>query len=374
MARRPPKSIPEHADTEVDRGPVRRLPSQGRSEPSSSGLPRIEVPPHAARILGAHAVPSGVSGGPDHDTSPRVGGYALVARFPSSASADVFLGYKVTPFGFLRRAVVKWVDARRPDRAVVGRTLADEARAISCLDHPNVVSIYDYGEDDAGAHLAVEYVAGTDLRRCLAELGRRVQVLPWDHACFVVCEVLRGLAHVHTALDPRGVSLGIIHRDVNPSNVLVGEDGRVKLTDFGTVLMEGRAQNRTAPGMVKGKVRYLAPEYIAEQSCTHQVDVYGAGVMLFEMLIGRPSFAGGTNVDIMLRIVREGLAYESLEAQPLPAKLVDIVRQATARDPRRRFESATEMLSALEDFLSMNGLFTSPTRLAGHLRARSLFC
>lgn len=367
MARRPPFSIPDPEDTVIEEDRIRP-----ESEPSgrTEALPRIEVPPHAARILGSRDSLDG----PDHDTSPRVGGYALVARFPSSASADVFLGYKVTPFGFLRRAVVKWVDARRPDHPAAQRALTDEARAISCLDHPNIVSIFDYGEDEAGTHLAVEYVSGSDLRRCLAELGRRGAALPWVHACFIACEVLRGLAHVHDAKDPLGHSLGIIHRDVNPSNVLLGEDGRVKLTDFGTVRMEGRSQKTTAPGMVKGKVRYLAPEYIADQVCTHQVDLYGAGVMLFEMLVGRPAFSGTTNVDIMIRIVREGIAYDLLEERRTPPTLAAIVARSTERDPSQRYQTASEMLVAIEDFLAQNGAFTSASRLATHLRSQELFC
>lgn len=333
-------------------------------------LPEIAVPPHAARILGGQP---DAHGGPDPDTSPRVGGYALVARFPSSASADVFLGYKTTNFGFLRRAVVKWVDARRPDHALARQSLADEARALSCLDHPNVVSIFEYTEDEDGVHLAVEYVAGTDLRRCLAAFARRGAVLPWPHACLIVAEVLRALSHVHAARDPYGVALGIVHRDVNPSNVLLGEDGRVKLTDFGTVKMSGRMQEMTAPGMVKGKVRYLAPEYIQEQRCTAQLDVYGAGVMLFELLTGRPCFTGRTNVEIMMRIVREGIDPSALEGSGLPSALAIVVRSATAKDPRDRFRDTEEMLGALEAVVEGAGRFSSPSRMSEALRRLGSF-
>lgn len=337
--------------------------------PSPAELPEIAIPPHAARILETDD-----TNGPDHDTSPRVGGYALVARFPSSASADVFLGYKVSEFGFLRRAVVKWVDGRRPDYALAHRALTDEARAIAGLDHPNVVSIYDYEHTPQGTHLAVEYVAGSDLRRCLAALARRQRFLPWPLAMFVAAEILRGLTHVHAATDAHGQSLGIIHRDVNPSNVLLGEDGRVKLTDFGTVRMEGRQQPPTSPGMVKGKVRYLAPEYISEQRCTAQVDIYGVGVMLFEMLAGRPSFGGSTNVEVMINIVRNGLDYERLDANGVPGDLIEVVRSATERSPRRRYVDAATMLDGLEQCAQGLHAYSSATRLSRHLAEHDLLC
>lgn len=342
-------------------------PGASTSSSRATELPEIAIPPHAARILETEQTP-------DHDTSPRIGGYALVARFPSSASADVFMGYKVTEFGFLRRAVVKWVDGRRPDYALAHRALTDEARALAGLDHPNVVTVFDYDHSPQGTHLAVEYVAGSDLRRCLAALARRQRFLPWPLAMFVAAEVLRALDHVHDAKDASGMHLGIIHRDVNPSNVLLGEDGRVKITDFGTVRMEGRTQPPTSPGMVKGKVRYLAPEYISEQRCTRQVDIYGVGVMLYEMLAGRPSFEGTSNVEVMISIVRTGLDYALLESNGVPAALIDVVRHATQRTPRHRYADAAQMLDALEDCATRLSAFSSPTRLGRHLSAHDLLC
>lgn len=360
------RTPPDAVDTIIETLPGGR---PIRDEITRPQLPAIEIPPHAARILEKQH-----EGPPNEDTAPRLGGYALVARFPSSAAADVFLGYKVSSFGFMRRAVVKFVDARRPDYGLAQRGLVDEARAIASLDHPNVVSIYDHEVGAEGSHLAVEYVAGTDLRRVLGELGRRSERLPEALALFLTAEVLRGLVHVHEAADSEGARLGIIHRDVNPSNVLLGDDGRVKITDFGTVRMSGRAQPATLPGMVKGKVRYLAPEYISDQQCTHQVDVYGVGVMLYEMLSGRPSFAAGSNVDIMIDIVRTGLGYEALDRSGVSPDLSDLVRRATHRDPEHRFNDAARFLEAIEDYLDGAGLFSSPTRLAQHLSRHDLVC
>src|SRR5688572_25996998 len=133
---------------------------------ATEGLPSIAVPPHASKVLEG----SGPKVVKDESTAPRIGEYALIARFPSSATAEVFLGYKVTNFGFIRRAVVKWTDRARSDYEKVRDTLLDEGRAISFVDHPNIVTILDMGDDDSGTYIALEYVAGTDLRRVMAEL------------------------------------------------------------------------------------------------------------------------------------------------------------------------------------------------------------
>lgn len=366
----PPRSRQKSASGEIVTASQR--PPVDVGEPATrDGLPAIDVPPHAARVLEAR--PPVLHQIAKEETAPRIGEYALIARFPSSVTADVYLGYKVTNFGFIRRAVVKWADAQRPDHATARQTILDEARAISFVDHPNIVTILDLADDSRGTYLAVEYVAGTDLRRVLGELGRRNERFPIAHACYVVTELLRALAHVHQAHGPDGKSLRIVHRDVNPSNVLVSEDGHVKLTDFGTVLMDGRLQTNTAPGMVKGKVRYLAPEYISDHICTFRVDLYSVGVMLFEMLTGRPCFQSSNSTATMLKIVREGLPFEELSAMAVPQRLIEVIQKATARDPELRYASADAMCHELEDWLEAAGTFASPSRFSTYLHQHGLF-
>jgi serine/threonine protein kinase len=367
-----PPPRPRHKSASGEIVTASQRPPVDDGEPATrDGLPAIDVPPHAARVLEAR--PPVLNQIAKEETAPRIGEYALIARFPSSVTADVYLGYKVTNFGFIRRAVVKWADVRRPDHAAARQTILDEARAISFVDHPNIVTILDLADDSRGTYLAVEYVAGTDLRRVLGELGRRNERFPIPHACYVVTELLRALAHVHQAHGPDGKSLRIVHRDVNPSNVLVSEDGHVKLTDFGTVLMDGRLQTNTAPGMVKGKVRYLAPEYISDHICTFRVDLYSVGVMLFEMLTGRPCFQSSNSTATMLKIVREGLPFQELAEMAVPERLIEVIQKATARDPELRYASADAMCHELEDWLEVAGTFASPSRFSTYLHQHGLF-
>ena len=366
------KGLPDQAQTVISAPPSRGATTIPDLTTATVPIPipKIDVPPHAARILARQTTEYG-----EHRQTqyPKVGGYAVIARFPSSASADVFLGHKITDFGFLRRVVLKWVDRQRPDYGRAHRTLSDEARAIAGLDHPNIVSLLDFSVDAYGTQLAIEYVSGTDLRRATNELTHRKSRLPISQACFIVCEVLRGLHHVHTAIDPFGRPLSIVHRDVNPSNVLLGDDGRVKLTDFGTVYMMGRSQEETAPGRVKGKVRYLAPEYITDQRCTHQVDIYSVGVMFYELILSQHSFEGATNAEVMVKIVRNGLSYQVLQKAQVPSELIRIIRRATDRTPSRRYEKASDMMSDLENFLKVQGWFTSPRELGLYLQEERLF-
>jgi serine/threonine-protein kinase len=337
---------------------------------ATEALPAIEVPPHAERLLGEGSL--SIRDNTGETTAPRIGEYALIARFPSSQTADVFLGYKVSNFGFIRRAVVKWTDRFRYDYDLIRQKLLDEARAISFVDHPNIVTILDLAEDDLGTYVALEYVAGTDLRRVMVELGNRKDRFPADHAAYVVTEILRGLEHVHRAQGPDGEPLNIIHRDVNPSNILISGDGHVKLTDFGAVHMDGRFQDSTAPGTVKGKVRYLAPEYITSQVCTHQVDIYGVGVMLFELLTGKPCFLAKDETNAMFKIVSEGLPVDELRELGVPFDLQRIVERATRRDPKERYAAAQDMCNAMEDWMTSAGVFISPTKLSTYLHSHGL--
>lgn len=274
--------------------------------------------------------------------------------------AELFLAHKVSRYGFVRRAVVKRVKRSRPDFQQLQEMLLDEARATACFDHPNLVSLFDVGETEQGVYLALEYVEGSDLRRVNAKLRARKEALPFELAVFITVEVLRGLHHAHTSKDRDGRLLEIVHRDVNPSNVLIARSGHVKLADFGVVRMRERVQQKTEPGLVKGKYAYLAPEYIAGEPCSIQTDVYAAGIMLFELLSGRECFAGKTAYEVMWKIVNKGVPMYRLEREGVPEDLQRIVQRATAMAPERRYQSAQDMANALEAWLMRSGRHATP--------------
>lgn len=296
-----------------------------------------------------------------HSPVPNsIGNYQVIARLGGGSMADLYVAHKTSSFGVVRRAVIKRVKRSRTDYRQLQQMLLDEARATACFDHPNLVSILDIGEDDGGIYLALEYVEGTDLRRVNAKLRARREALPFELAVFIVGEVLRGLHHAHTARGPDGKPLDIIHRDVNPANILVGTTGHVKLADFGVVRMRNRIQEKTEPGLVKGKYAYLAPEYIAGEDCSVQTDIYAAGIMLFELLSGRECFSGKTAYEVMWKIVNQGVPMYRLEREGVPDDLRRIVERATSTAPERRYGTAQDMANALEAWLMRSGRHATP--------------
>lgn len=316
----------------------------------------------------------GFGGKSSYSPVPQViGDYQVVSRLGGGSMADLYLAKKISTFGFVHRAVIKQVKRSRSDYKQLQRMLLDEARATACFDHPNLIRMFDVGETDSGIFVALEYIEGTDLRRVNAKLRQRKEALPFELACFVVSEVLRGLHHAHAATGPDGSPLDIVHRDVNPSNVLIATSGHVKLTDFGVVRMRERIQQKTEPGLVKGKYAYLAPEYIAGEPCSVQTDLYAAGIMLFELLSGRECFAGNTAYEVMWKIVNKGVPMYRLNREGVPEDLQRIVQRATAMVPERRYATAQDFANALEAWLMRSGRHATPWVLSVFFNRHELF-
>ncbi|MGF1509067.1 MAG: serine/threonine protein kinase [Myxococcota bacterium] len=289
-----------------------------------------------------------------------IGPYQIVGLLGGGSMATLYVANKVCPFGYVQRSVIKRVNHSRSDASMLQEMLLDEARAMAYFDHPNLVSLQDVGEDGHGAYIAMEFIDGTDLKRVNARLRSRREALPFELACFIVAEVLRGLHHAHTATDPDDTPLAIVHRDVNPSNVLISRTGHVKLTDFGVVRMNERVQQKTEPGLVKGKYAYLAPEYIAGGPCSVKTDLYAAGVMLFELLTGRECYTGRSAYEVMWKIVNKGVPLYRLDREGVPEDLRRIVERATAMDPEQRYRGAQDMANALEAWMVRNRRHATP--------------
>jgi len=207
-----------------------------------------------------------------------------------------------------------------------------EAKSAARLSHPNVVAVYDQGEDDGYVFLAMEYVQGRTLRDLLRE---RTRLTPQE-ALSVFEPVLAALSAAHAA--------GLVHRDVKPENVLLADDGRVKVADFGLARAAANLEATSATSLI-GTVAYLSPEQVIRGIADERSDVYSAGVMLFEMLTGRPPYDGETAVSVALKHAHEDVPPPSSLVSGIPTSVDLLVAKATARDPDRRPHDAGAFLA-----------------------------
>jgi eukaryotic-like serine/threonine-protein kinase len=282
----------------------------------------------------------------------RFGPYVLDTRIAVGGTAEVYLAHPTDPRAEPQRLVVKRLlpnFATEPE----GRTMFErEAQLHQAVEHENVVTVFGAGTtEDGEPYLAMEYVDGCDLYRLLRRTKQEGQSLPVRLCVFIICEVLRGLESVHGALDKSGVPLGIIHRDVTPSNLYLSREGHVKLGDFGIARSTTRSTLRSEQSAVlKGKFGYLAPEQVAGEAFDHRADLFSLATVLAEALLGKPLFPGSGQLAVLLAIRDCRIdALTEIRAN-LPPGLYEVLEKALARDPNQRYQTATALAAALERF------------------------
>lgn len=284
----------------------------------------------------------------------QFGAYTLVDRIAVGGMAEVFRASEPRAAGEPRTVVVKRMlphIAAHPDARAM---FEEEARLGSIIEHRNVVDVLGRGEERGHPYLALEYVPGVDLWRLARWLGREDRALGVPLALLIVTELLAGLHAVHQARTSDGRSLGIVHRDVSPSNVLLSVHGDVKIADFGIAqqrLHESLGEARL-PHTAKGKLGYLSPEQVTGSEVGRASDVFSAAVIAAELLMGEPLFAGDGELDILLAIRDADTRRFAAGAAKLPSGLGDVVLHALARDPDRRIADAGTFRDQLLPFTS----------------------
>ena len=277
--------------------------------------------------------------------------------------AELYLARTLGLEGFEKLVVVKRILPQYAANASFVSMFVGEARLAATLHHPNVAQVYEIGNDDGDYFFAMEYVHGEDLDRIAAQSHEQGVPLSLDAALTLGAGLCAGLHYAHERIGPDGVPLAIVHRDVSPSNVLVGYDGSVKLVDFGIA----RATSRTTsgPGGLKGKIAFMSPEQCrADLPLDRRSDIYAVGTLLYELTTSRPTFAGETDYAILNQIVNVDVPPPRRFVPDYPEALERIVLRALARDPAQRYATALELQSALEDFAHESRLRISPLVLA----------
>jgi eukaryotic-like serine/threonine-protein kinase len=281
-----------------------------------------------------------------------LGSYRLLRRIAVGGMAEVFAASDVGDRGR--------PGARSPDEPLVVKILlpqhaadpefvqmfVDEARLTAGLDHPNLVRVHDFGQQGSEHFIVMERVDGPTLATLLGQLRRTGRSLPVPLVLLVAARLLEALQYIHSRADEAGRSLEIVHRDVTPGNVLLAVDGAIKLGDFGIARSRLRS-GRTRTGVIKGTVQYMAPEQIADGGVDRRTDLYGVGLILFEMLAGAPYVVGEREVDL-LRVAQDPpwRAPSSLR-DDVDARLDRVLRPALTRFPEERYPEARAFLAAL---------------------------
>jgi eukaryotic-like serine/threonine-protein kinase len=260
------------------------------------------------------------------------GRYRVLRPVGAGGMADVLLARDTE---LDRPVALKLLDLRLVGDAVAEARIIREARTTRGLEHENVVAVYDVGEVGGRPYIAMEYVAGRTLDEIVAERAP----LPPDEVRSYARQALAGLGRAH--------ELGVVHRDVKPSNMIVDPDGRLKLTDFGVARPSGGTASMTDAGTVVGTAAYMSPEQARGAPLGPASDLYSLGVVLFEMLSGRLPFSGAA-LEIAQRHVLEPAPPLSRFVEGVPAELDRAVARALAKAPEERFASAAEMAAALE--------------------------
>jgi phosphate transport system substrate-binding protein len=275
--------------------------------------------------------------------------YVLVTPLGSGGMADVFLTVARGHAGFHKLIVVKRLRADFAANREYRALLLDEARLAGRLRHANVVQTFEVGEYAGHDFIAMEYLDGQPVSAIVAKTSAANDPIPPPLALTMVSELLSGLQYAHDFVDYDGRALGIVHRDVSPQNVFVTYGGEVKLVDFG--LAKARLQRaETEVGILKGKLAYMAPEQITRGNVDRRVDVFAAGIVLWELLTGRRLFAADQPAATLRNVTHAPIAAPSSFGRG-DSRLDGIVMKALARDPAARFQSATEMRDAIDEMI-----------------------
>lgn len=275
----------------------------------------------------------------------RIGPYEVIDRLGAGGMAETYLGVRHGPGGFEQRVCVKRIRADLGHQPAFVRQFLDEARLAAKLRHANVVQVLDFGDDAQGYFLALELVEGTDLRVLLQAVERRQRRLAPSLVAWLGVELATALSYAHRAKLGKGV-VGLVHRDISPSNVLISLEGEIKLADFGIARpVEGPRQ--TDSGVVKGKAPYMAPEYARTACFDARCDLFSLGVVLFECLAGRRPYDGHTDLETLERASRGQHVSLRALAPHAPQALVELVEQLVRPEPQARPATAAAVLEAL---------------------------
>ncbi len=272
--------------------------------------------------------------------------YRLGTRLAVGGMGEVLLAQ--TPEG--KTVVIKaLLPHLAADKQMVAQFI-DEAKLASKLRHPNLVQVHEYGQWNDTWVLAMEHVDGLDLGQVLKRCARQGLVIPWQVTAAIGCDAALGLQHAHELSDARGTRLDLIHRDISPQNILVGRDGRARVLDFGIAASVDKS-TRTATGVLKGKLAYMAPEQARSEKLTWSVDQFALGLVLWELLTGRRAFVGANDLALLKLAIAGEVPPPSSVNLSVPKAVEAVVMRMLRPLPAARYASCRDVQLALRGLL-----------------------
>jgi serine/threonine-protein kinase len=294
----------------------------------------------------------------------------VLGRVAIGGMAEIFLARETLPGGAVRQTalkVIKRAPSSPKDAEYFEELFLREGRTVVQLAHPHICHVYDIGREDDQFFIAMEWIEGralTDVLNCLAAQGERI---PPALAVGIAAQVASALECAHNTRDARGKRLNVVHRDVNPQNIMLRYDGVVKLVDFGVAQVSAEVDSRA--GALKGKPAYMAPEQLRSGVLDARTDVFALGICLYEMVSGRRLHKRPSLQQTLLAVLQEPPPSLSALVPDISPELDAIVQRALSKQPEDRYASAGEFQGALEGFLAAQGQIGSARRM-GELMTR----
>ncbi len=281
-----------------------------------------------------------------------LGRYELLLPIASGGMAMVWVARLKGTRGFQKIVAVKTMLPKLSEDEQFEKMFLDEASLASQIRHPHVVEILDLGEQNGVLFLVMEWIDGIPLNQ-LMKVARQNGGLPIPIAVRIAMQACAGLHAAHELRNEKGELVGLVHRDVSPQNILVTYDGVAKVVDFGVAKATAFGDGGTMAGQIKGKVAYMAPEQVKDQNIDRRVDIFALGIVLYALTTGKHPFRKETEMATMKQICApQPVLPPRKVAEPYPAQLEAVVLKALAKDPARRFQTANDMLRALDQLPS----------------------
>ncbi len=291
-----------------------------------------------------------------------VGRYEMLKQVATGGMATVHLGRALGVGGFERLVAIKLMHPHISAEPEFVTMFLDEARLAARIRHPNVVPTLDVQESPDGLFLVMEYIEGPSLHQLIRSTGGKPGAVPLPVALRLMIDTLSGLHDAHELCDDEGAPLSLVHRDVSPANILIGTDGVARITDFGVARAEARLSS-TRGGQLKGKIPYMPPEQLMSEQIDRRCDVYAAGAVMWELLVGKRLFSAESDGALLQKILAGPEASPRQIDRTTPESVDRVCMRALSKDQTSRFASAAEFAEALEHAAQEAGVTIATARV-----------